>query len=314
MIGTLVIIILALILISAAVAPLESLSWWAWDDNEDQPDSDLKKKMSPKKSSAQHYMIYFSGIGAISGSSVPQEEYPFLEELQRRLPKTKLITNIFPYAMANNGLTGERFFAKIWKFFEKKRFKNPNTLLAMIINLRNMFQMFVSADGRYGPIYNFGISKLIYEELLKNGYQPGSKVPITMLGWSGGGQISIGAAHFLAKTGSPIYVMSVGGMLSNDVGLDKVSKLWHLFGSKDPVQASGQYLFAGRWPSSRDSHWNRAVRDGRIKLIKIGPHVHMGEGNYYDLSNQIPSQGVSYGEMTLRTIVEEMKKQGLEKP
>lgn len=315
MIGTLIIILIAIMLVAAALAPLESLAWWAWNnDNLKDLDQLYKKQPSANSRRSNHYLIYFSGIGAISGTSVPQEEYPFLAALQKRLPKTTLISNIYPYSMTNNGLTSERMFAKLWKMLEKRRFKNPNTILAMLVNMRNTFQLFVSSDPRYGPIYNFGIARLIYQELLKNGYQAGSKVPITIVGWSGGGQIALGAATYLAQTGSPLRVISIGGMLSDDIGLSKIGKLWHLFGTKDPIQAMGKYLFAGRWPGAVTSQWHQAMRLDKIEMIELGPHVHMGKGNYFDLHTNLPGQKLTFGQKTLDVITKIIINEGLEKP
>ena len=54
-------------------------------------------------------------------------------------------------------------------------------------------QLFVCADRRYGPTYNIGTAREIMRCLQRNGYQIGSGVPVTLIGWSGGAQIAIGA-------------------------------------------------------------------------------------------------------------------------
>lgn len=36
--------------------------------------------------------------------------------------------------------------------------------------------------------------------------------------------------------------------------------LWHLYGTKDFLQASGKLMFAGRWPIAKASPWNEALR------------------------------------------------------
>jgi hypothetical protein len=229
------------------------------------------------------------------------------------LADAKVITDVYPYSVTNNGLTGQRQLAWLWRRIEKMRLKNPNSVLSLFINLRNALQMFVSADRRYGPIYNLGIANEIYRVLREQGYRPENKRPIVLLGWSGGGQISIGAAGYLAALPSPLYVISLGGMLSDDPGLEKLTHLWHLYGVADPLQALGGVLYAGRWPLMPNSPWNDAMANGRIDIICLGSYTHNGKGNYFDMETKLPNdaRGRSHGEKTLDTIVHILTDQGL---
>jgi hypothetical protein len=56
----------------------------------------------------------------------------------------------------------------------------------------------VSADKRYGPVYNLGVAKEVWRTLLRHGYRPGSNKPVTLIGTSGGGQVSVGSATYLS--------------------------------------------------------------------------------------------------------------------
>jgi hypothetical protein len=305
MLVTLIVGALVLIFISAALAPMESLGWWAGWGGKAPGEKDIGGLTRPPEAEAipeaEHYIVYLSGIGAISGTSIPDEEYPFLGELKRRLPTTKVIDDVYPYSVTNSGLTGQRAFARTWRWIEGLRLKNPNSMLAMIVNLRNIFQLFVSADRRYGPIYNLGIANEIWRGLLRHGYRPGNGKPITLIGWSGGGQIAIGSVTYLASVPAPIRVISLGGMLSDDIGFNRVNHLWHLFGEKDQLQALGQRLFAGRWSMMPKSPWNRALAAGKITMIPLGPYNHNGKENYFDMESKLPD-GRSFGEKTLDTI------------
>jgi hypothetical protein len=215
--------------------------------------------------------------------------------------------------VTNNGLTGQRAFAKVWSWIEKLRFKNPNSLLGMFINLRNALQLFVSADRRYGPVYNVGIANEIYRHLVLNGYRQSSGKPIIILGWSGGGQIALGAVTYLAPLPGPIYVISLGGMLSDDVSLNKIDHLWHLYGTADPLQWLGGVMFAGRWPLLPQSPWNNAMADGKIDIICLGSYAHNGKGNYFDMETELPNdaKGRTHGQKTLDTIVHLLSDQGV---
>ncbi len=134
-----------------------------------------------------------------------------------------------------------------------------------------------------------------------------------MLGWSGGGQIAIGSVEYLAGLPGPIYVISIGGMLSDDPGLKKVDHLWHLYGVADPLQALGAVFFAGRWPIMPQSPWNTAMADGRIDMICLGQFGHNGKGNYFDMVTPVTNdkKGRTHGQKTLDTIVRILNEEGL---
>ncbi len=317
MIVLLVVGLFALIFVTAALAPMESLGWWAGWGAEPPKKHEISGDEEDGKGEddADFYLVYLSGIGAISGTSVPAEEYPFIYGLNKRLANGKIISDIYPYSVANNGLTGQRGFAWLWRRLEKIA-QTPGSKLAimtMIINMRNAFQLFVSADRRYGPVYNLGIANEVYAGLLRNGYRPKSGKPVILLGWSGGGQIAIGTVEYLAALPGSIYVISVGGLLSDDPGLKKIDQLWHLYGVADPLQALGGVLFAGRWPLMPNSPWNETMADGKIEIICLGQFGHNGKGNYFDMVTPVrnDAKGRTHGQKTLDTIVRILNEQGI---
>lgn len=314
MIETLLFGVMALIFVAAALAPLESLGWWAWSGDKPVDPQQLEEAAEAQAADLPEkdfYLVYLSGIGAISGNSIPDEEYPFIHGLEERLINAKVISDVYPYSVTNNGLTGQRTFSRLWRWVEKLRLKNPNSVLSLIVNLRNTFQLFVSADRRYGPVYNLGIANEILRGLLRHGYRPSTARPVVLLGWSGGGQIAIGSVTYLPALTGDTYVISVGGMLSDDLGLDRVKYLWHLYGEKDKLQALGRVLFAGRWPLKPQSPWNRALRAGKIDMLPLGPFKHNGKGNYFDMATPLPGEERTYGEKTLDTIQDILTKAGL---
>jgi hypothetical protein len=314
MIGILIMGLLALIFVSAALAPLESLGWWAWGGaRPPRPDQleALEASQRIPEPAKDFYLVYLSGIGAISGTSIPAEEYPFIHGLEARLGNAEVISDIYPYSVTNTGLTVQPVMAGLWKRIERMRSRDPDSAPALVVNLRNAFQLFVSADRRYGPIYNLGVANEIMRGLIRHGYRPLKRKPVVLLGWSGGGQIAIGAVTYLAPMIGDVYVISVGGMLSDDIGLHQVKHLWHLYGEKDQLQALGQKLFAGRWLTKPQSPWNRARRAGKIDLIALGPFKHNGQGNYFDMATKLPDENRTYGEKTLDTIEQVLAEAGL---
>ena len=84
--------------------------------------------------------------------------------------------------------------------------------------------------------------------LLEAGYRPDSDAPIIVIGYSGGGQVAIGAAPFLAhRLGAPIDVIAVGGVMASDPGLHFVRRLHHIVGNGDNIQKVGAVMFPERW-------------------------------------------------------------------
>ena len=133
--------------------------------------------------------------------------------------------DVFPYAPSGRPLmTGQRVFAWLWRRVERWRLSGTRWLPA-ILNLRNLFQVLVSADHRYGPLYSFGIARVAADRLRAAGCVPGDGVPVVLLGSSGGGQISLGAATYLAdELGGPLAIVTFGGVMASDRGIDEADR------------------------------------------------------------------------------------------
>ena len=287
---------LVVLLIVAVTAPLESLGWWAgWSGKKVDPNEllEVKKEIPPPAPDQvkEYYVVYLSGIGVASADGLAPDEVDFLAELRRILPEAELIDDVFPYSVTNNPLTGERSLRRVWKWVRARQEKDPNSPVALVmINIRNFLQVFVSADPRYGPIYSLGVAEEIGRSLARHNYPLGVDKPVFLIGFSGGGQVSIGATPYLAPIiGGPVVVITVGGFLSDDPGVQQVKQLVHQFGEKDPLQAMASVMWFGRWPVSLRSPWNRMLNAGRIRMKSLGPMAHNGPGGYYDVNSKLPS-------------------------
>ena len=165
-------------------------------------------------------------------------------------------------------------------------------------------KLMVSADSRYGPMYNQGSAQLVLDGLQRHGYRPDGGARISLLGYSGGGQIALGSARYIAENlGTPVRVISLGGVLSSDPGIDEVEHLYHIRGEKDGVQRLGKIIFPGRWKALRNSDWNRALARGKISFIEMGPIAHNGPGGYLEEEQRLPD-GRTFMEQTIDTIAE----------
>jgi hypothetical protein len=250
--------------------------------------------------SARAYLVYLTGIGGFSEKSFLPREQHLLFELKRRFDDVVVVDDIYPYSVTNNGLIDHRTFSGFWRWAVRQ--KDKRRPFGFLINMRNMLQIMVAADNRYGPIYAHGIAQVVARGLQRYGYGVGSGVPVYLLGYSGGGEMSISAAGPLRKSlQAPVYVISLGGVVSNDPNVREIEHLYHLYGAHDRVHILGPLLFPGRWPIMWFSHWNRARREGKITFIPMGDMGHNGPGGYLDSLSQLPD-GQSHLDKTIATI------------
>lgn len=304
-------IVLLLILVAALIAPFESLGWWAgWDQRWRGPATLEPADPSvyvEEEGGAQWYVVYLSGVGALDPEELTEKEDNFLNLLDACLPGAIIIRDVFPYSVTNNPLTGRRRIATFYKnlvlFVQRTRL----TPLLLLVTTRNLFQVAVSADRRYGPIYNFGVAREIAMSLVNHGYHLGDPQPVIVMGLSGGGQIAVGCVPSLKRIlRAPVWVVSIGGVLTSDTGIKDVQHVFHLSGSQDHIQYTGAVLYPGRWPIFRASTWNREMARGKMTIIDMGPMKHMGHGDYMSRSARLPN-GETHVDKTVAVIADAIR-------
>ncbi len=289
--------------LTAALSPLETLSWWAgWTEDE------LGDTAPPPEDGAgrrERYVVYLSGVASISGQFLLPREKAFIRKLEDRLPEASILSDVFPYSPSGRPLlSSPRLFEQLWRRLQFLRIHGRSGLMSRLVNIRNIFQVMVSADHRYGPIFNQGAASVIETALLENGYRLGSNAPVAIIGYSGGAQVALGAAPFLAaRLGAPIDIVSVGGVMSSGVGLRYIRKLHHIIGSLDKVERVGAVIFPDRWKAAAYSDWNAAKREGRIDIRHIDDMTHTGVNGYF---GRLPGKhgGPSNAERTLKLIAD----------
>ncbi|MGL4375482.1 MAG: CAAX protease [Microcoleaceae cyanobacterium] len=292
------------LLVAGLLSPLEALGWWAgwYGDRVDTSSSILQEPIAPD-TSVSRYIIYLDGIGQANFTYLPEGE-EFLDLLAQKLPDDiAIIRGLMPYSVLNRSLTSdERSFAWFWRFLDQKRQEPKTSLFSFLINIHNMLIVSVSADARYGPIYNRGIAQVMYESLINHGYKPNSGIPITLIGFSGGGQISMGSAAFLKEAlEAPIDIISLGGVFCGKNQILRLEHIYHLVGEKDNIERLGPLLFPRRWKLFFLSYWNRAKKHGQVSIISMGPVGHEIPGGLMD-SNAFLPDGRSYMQQTIEWI------------
>jgi predicted Abi (CAAX) family protease len=296
-------VVIALI-VAGLVAPLQTLGWWAgWYGDQIKPAAAQPSKGGRGKSAVLRYVVYLDGIGQSSGKYTPDIEV-FLDALAPRLPRdVRLVRGLMAYSVLNRPLDDDPVWSFFWKFVDKLRLANPDNVLGLFINLRNVLIVGVSADARYGPIYNYGIAQRLHDGLIADGYEPRSGVPVTLMGYSGGGQMSVAAAPFLRRAlDAPVDVISLGGVMSGSERFLDLEHLYHLVGDKDKVEPVGPMMFWSRWKIFALSNWNRGLRLGRISRRSLGPVEHQVPGGMFDPNGRLEN-GKTYLQHTNDTIV-----------
>jgi hypothetical protein len=309
LLAALVVLIGLLLLAAALLSPLESLRWWAGWTKDAAPSSPFDStEFYPPPSSAPTFVVYLSGVAAIDPQQMHRKESAFLDLVAAEISPAVLVRDVFPYSVTNNPLTGERPLAWLWRRLNQTSNKHGKSLVDWaslgLVTTRNMLQVLVSADPRYGSPTSFGVAKEITEAVLRCGYRLDSRVPVVLLGYSGGGQIAVGSAPYLKKIlQCPVFVIGIGGVYSDDPGILAVDHLYQLAGSRDKVRRIGDLIFPGHWFLFPRSVWNRARADGKITTLDMGPMKHLLRGDYFSRSSKL-GDGSSNAEKTAAAITE----------
>jgi predicted Abi (CAAX) family protease len=277
------------IVFAGILAPLESLGWWAGWYGDELDTFQSAERRTAEKNGVDRYVVYLDGI-AQSGDEYTPDIEVFLAALKPTLPKgVELVQGLMMYSVLNKPLDEDRPLAFLWRMADKMRWTNPAAVLGLLVNVRNMIIVAVSSDQRYGPIYNQGIAQVILDGLLDRGYRLRSGIPITLIGYSGGGEMSVAAAPYLKRsTSAPIEVISLGGVMSANHNILKLEQLYHIVGDRDSVERAGPVMFPGRWKIFPLSYWNRAKRKGKITILSAGAVAHQVPGGYMDPQATLP--------------------------
>jgi len=313
-------IVVSLVIVFALNAPVELLAWWTGRARcrsaaRTPIDADVRAGPDSRLPVADHYIVYLSGVGRSSGEERVEKEENFLNMVEAALPGFVMVRDVFPYSVSNTPLTEMRPLKAMWRGIPRLARRSRRLMIFYhIIFFRNLLQVLVSRDTRYGRAYSYGIAKEMLRGLLRHGYRLDQPRPVTILCISGGGQTSQAAAPYLrAWLGAPIRIISVGSVLGDDEGTLDVEHIYHLSGSQDATQYLGRVLTPGFWPVFPNSAWHRFVRAGRYTEIPIGPMHHMGYGDYFSRSVKL-ADGTPFVRKTADVVIHLLKENARLRP
>jgi hypothetical protein len=291
------------LLVTLLLAPLETLEWWAgWYDRSGKRHGSLPRLQPREVRKASHYLVFLDGIAKARRENY-DEVQALLDRLLLGLPNAVIIGSVLPYSVTQRPLVRDRRLARYWHWVLRRKLARASDPLGFTINLYNLSQVLVSADRRYGPVFNWGCAQSILKALLERCYQPGSGVPVTLIGYSGGAQVAAGVTPYLKTIlRAPVDLISLGGVMAADPGLKEVRRLYHLLGSKDRVARRAALVFPGRWRIFGTSSWNSVRQQGKLTWVPLGPMTHNAKGHYLDASSFL-TNGKSCLEHTADTLL-----------
>ena len=298
-------IALLILLVWGTLSPVGTLIWWA-----DEGVQLLGLKNNPKvisvspttsisKSSQFNcYIVFLPGVGDFSANQLTSGEEVFLDSLVAAHPNCIAVSDVFPYSAANESLGGKRVLAPLWNFAD--RAQGWLAISNVVIKIRNLWRFAISADPRYGPIYNQGIATAIIERMTAQQPIP-EKPQIILLGTSGGVQVALGAADYLKRDlEADIVVVSLGGVFAGTNGFKVSDRVYHLHGEFDWVENIGAIVFPSRWRWSVASPFNQARLQNRYTVASSGAHAHDGAEGYF--GENLHNKGVTYVDLTLQQV------------
>ena len=293
-----------ILLVWGTLSPVGTLIWWADEGVErlglksNPPVLSFNSNSTAESSQLNCYIVFLPGVGDFSANQLTSGEELFLDGLVAAHPGCIAVSDVFPYSADNESLGGKRVLAPLWEFAD--RAQGWLAVTNVIIKIRNLWRFAISADPRYGPIYNQGIATAIIERM--NAQQPIPVKPqIILLGTSGGVQVGLGAADYLKRDlEAEITIVSLGGVFAGTNGFTVSDRIYHLHGDRDWVENIGAIVFPSRWRWTVGSPFNQARLQNRYAVASSGSQTHDGAEGYF--GENLANNGVTYVDLTLQQV------------
>lgn len=314
--GSLKLLVLAgvILLIWGITSPVGTLVWWvnkganSLGFKKNQPKafpSNQSSQAVDKSSQVNCYIVFLPGVGDFSADELTTGESYFLQSLVKRHPNCVAVKDVFPYSAENKSLGGQRLLSPLWRLGHKAT--GWRTVVDVLVKIRNLWRFAISADPRYGQIYNQGIASAIIERM--NAVQPippvfDQPLKIILVGTSGGVEVALGAAPYLKErldTKTKVIVVSIGGVFNGKGGFEAIEHFYHLRGRRDPIEDIGGIVFPSRWLWNVSSAYNQARQQGRYTASISGNHTHDGPQGYFG-EQTVGGEDKTYIDLTLQEV------------
>lgn len=312
--GSLKLLTLAAVILLAwgMFAPVGTLVWWLNEGGEKLGfENVVPVKLiygnynSDNTNKRNCYIVFLSGIGDFSADELTPGESIFLENLAQNHSDCGVVSDVFPYSASNKGLKTKRLLTPLWEFAYNA--DGWLHIADILIQIRNLWRFAISADERYGTVYNKGIASAIIERInAQNSISSSNDEPlnIILIGYSGGAEVSLGAAYYLNNwLNTKITVVSIGGVFNGRNGFESIEHFYHIRGEQDWIEDIGGIVFPSRWLWNLTSSYNQARLEGRYTAITSPLHTHTDSKGYFDLE-LVPGKNINYVDLTIQQVNE----------
>ena len=308
-----------ILLLWGIVSPVGTLVWWLNEGADNLgllkktpnafvatfPPNNIQNDKLSNNSNINCYIIFLPGVGDFSGDQLTDGERLFLTSLVESHSTCDAVADVFPYSVSNKSLGGQRLLAPIWRFADQAQGVLGSA--GVLIKIRNLWRFAISADSRYGTIYNQGIASAIIERM--NAVHPiprdsNQPIKIILIGTSGGVEVALNAVHYLKQgldTQTKIIVVSIGGVFNGRNGFQETDHIYHLRGERDLVENLGGILFPSRWLWNVTSPFVQARLQGRYTSSISGNHAHDGAQGYFG-EDLIDNSQKKYVDLTIQEV------------
>lgn len=308
-----------ILLMWGIVSPVGTLVWWLNEGADNLgllkktpnafgatfPPNNIQNDKLSNNSNINCYIIFLPGVGDFSGDQLTDGERLFLTSLVESHSTCDAVADVFPYSVSNKSLGGQRLLAPIWRFADQAQGVLGSA--GVLIKIRNLWRFAISADSRYGTIYNQGIANAIIERM--NAVHPiprdsNQPIKIILIGTSGGVEVALNAVHYLKQgldTQTKIIVVSIGGVFNGRNGFQETDHIYHLRGERDLVEDLGGVLFPSRWLWNVTSPFVQARLQGRYTSSISGSHAHDGAQGYFG-EDLIDNSQKKYVDLTIQEV------------
>jgi hypothetical protein len=288
------------------LAPVNTIVWWLDQKTErlgltadDAPEALPQSSTNVQPSNINCYIVFLPGVGNFSPDEIAPGERYFIDRLAERHPNCAVVQDVFPYSITNQDLGSQKLLTPVWQAAKE----SDGVLGDVLIQLRNLWRFAISADDRYGPVYNLSIANTIVDRM--NVAHPiarsGQPINLILMSTSGGTQVVLGAATYLSEwLNARITVVSIGGAFDGRVGFNHVEHVYHLQGEQDWIPNLPKIIFPARWSWTVGSPINQARQQGRYTVCKAGDQEHSGAEGYF--GSAIASNSMSYVEQTIEQV------------
>ena len=302
----LILLMAGLLMLWGMLAPLSTIVWWLNQTaeslnlaEEEKPDVLRKASITSSTSAINCYIVFLPGVGNFSPDQITPGEKYFIYQLAQRHSQCVVVRDVFPYSVFNQDLGSQELLTPLWEASKE----SDGILRNVLVQIRNLWRFAISADDRYGPIYNLSIAHTIVDRM--NAAYPIAQsdrpINLILMSTSGGTQVALGAtAHLNEWINARLTVVSIGGTFEGRAGFNDAEHVYHLQGDRDWIADLSRVVFPARWSWTVGSPVNQARRQGRYTVCIIGSYEHSGAEGYF--GNEISPHGIPYVKQTIKQV------------